>query len=184
MAYTQRERWPTETFAQSHRPHLLQLARRLCRQGGVDPEDLVQETLERALEGFDKLSPADEPARRAWLCTTLTNRFLDLCRRRRTEMLGLPGLRLVQEQVTSLEDVPEEPWASLTEEELREAVGQLKPKHREVYQLHATGMRYKQIAQQLGIPIGTVGYRLLEARQALKEMLTLKLREGGGRRQP
>ncbi len=159
-------------FARARRPGLLRVARRLCAGGDIDPEDLVQETLERAYRHFDRLVGENAGAVSVWLSTTLSNRFLDHCRRRRTEVLGAPTLRVVQGDSTG-EPMPAEQWERVTRADFQRAIDQLRPPHlREAYQLHASGLRYRAIAQQLRAPEGTVGRWLSEARQALRELLT------------
>ncbi|WP_164002777.1 RNA polymerase sigma factor [Pyxidicoccus caerfyrddinensis] len=161
-----------EEFARARRPGLLRVSRRLCAGGGIDPEDLVQETLERAYRHFDKLVGENPGAVSVWLSTTLSNRFLDHCRRRRTEVLGAPALRVVQDDMTG-EPEPAEHWERVTSADFLRAIERLRPPHlREAYRLHASGLRYRAIAQQLRAPEGTVGRWLSEARQALREMLT------------
>ncbi|MCP3140257.1 RNA polymerase sigma factor [Pyxidicoccus xibeiensis] len=160
-----------DEFTRARRPVLLKVARRLCAGGTIDPEDLVQETLERAYRHFDKLAGENAGAVSVWLSTTLSNRFLDHCRRRRTEVLGAPALRVVQGDMTG-EPVPLEQWEQVSRDDFQKAIDQLRPPHlREAYKLHASGLRYRAIAQQLSAPEGTVGRWLSEARQALRELL-------------
>ena len=177
MVHMERDHQRFEVFARDVRPVLLQFARKLCHRSGLEPEDLVQETLERAFQDFSKLGSTNDGVRWGWLSTTLHNRFLDLCRRRRTEMLGLPVLRVIQPEAVSPEDEFQGLWASFSPEQFRAAVAHLEPKLRDVYELRATGLRYREIASRLDIPVGTVGAWLSEARQALRQLLT----EGGAR---
>ncbi|AKQ64532.1 RNA polymerase sigma-70 factor, ECF subfamily [Myxococcus hansupus] len=161
-----------EAFARARRPGLLRIARRLCAGGGIDPEDLVQETLERAYRNFDRLEGENAGAVSVWLSTTLSNRFLDHCRRRRTEVLGAPMLRLVQDVDAQGEAAPLERWERVSRDEFQRAIDQLRPPHlREAYRLHVAGLRYRAIAQQLRSTEGTVGRWLTEARQALRRLL-------------
>lgn len=163
---------PRDEFVREHRPMLLRLARKLCAGKWVDPEDLVQETFERAFEDYARLSRAGDAHCRGWLCTTLFHRFLDLCRRRTREMNAVPELRAMQpEEAGSPEDRYERLWKSFSEDRFRAAVGQLKPRLRQVYELHVSGLRYREIAQQLGVPVGSVGFWLSQAREALREVL-------------
>jgi RNA polymerase sigma-70 factor (ECF subfamily) len=171
-ALMQRDPEQFEKFTRDYRPLLLGLARKLSGRSLVEPEDLVQETLTRALQEFDKLAAAGDAACRGWLCTTLTNRFFDLYRQRRTEQAQLPGLRLVQPKAVSPDEDFQEQWASFSTEQFRTAVGRLKPRYREAYELHARGLRYREIAVKLGVPAGTVGFWISEARRELKVLLT------------
>lgn len=133
----------------------------------------MQETLERALRYFSVLAPQSEGAHRAWLCTTLRNHFLDLCRRRRTEVLELPGLRLIRNEMESAPgEQTREKWERISEADFRAAIAQLKPQLREVYEMHVAGLKYRAIAQKLGVPEGTVGSWLFQARKELNELLS------------
>ncbi|MBJ6762026.1 RNA polymerase sigma factor [Myxococcaceae bacterium JPH2] len=171
-----------EQFARELRPVLLSLAKRLCGQGGIDPEDLVQETLERALRHFGTLKVLPEPVCRAWLCRALNNRFLDLCRRRRTEVMEEPKLRLLRTDTVSPDDVSGEVWEHISENDFRAAISRLpNPRVREAYELHVAGKRYRAIAQQMGVPEGTVGSWLFQARKELRDLLLpLTGGDGGG----
>jgi RNA polymerase sigma-70 factor (ECF subfamily) len=154
-----------------HRPLLLGLARKLCRNGGTDPEDLVQDTLERALRHFDRLRDSSDAARRAWLCTTLQRRFIDQLRRQHTESVEGPHLELVRAPVLMREPRAWSPWEHVTEVELEHAISRLRPPLRTAFELHTLGLRYKAIAERLGTTPGTVGFWLHEARRELKEWL-------------
>ncbi len=160
-----------EAFAQARRPVLVKLARRLCAGGGIDSEDLVQETLERAYRNFDRLVGEPEAAVSVWLSKTLSNRFLDHCRRRRTEVMGVPALRVVQNQEVSADPEPLERWKRVSPEAFQGAISRLREPYRQVYELHRSGLRYRPISQQLRVPEGTVGRWLSEARQMLRELL-------------
>lgn len=162
-----------EAFARKHQPLLRGLARKLCGQGGPDPDDLLQETFERALRNFHQLESQSEGSQRAWLCTTLRNYFLDQCRRRRTEALELPELRLIRNQMeVSPEEQTREKWECITEADFRGAISKLKPQLREVYEMHVAGLKYRAMAQKLGVPEGTVGSWLFQARKELNALLT------------
>ena len=57
-----RERRRFEAFIRQHRPGLLGLARRLCARSSLEPEDLVQETFERAMPEFEHLKDRTDSA--------------------------------------------------------------------------------------------------------------------------
>lgn len=154
-----------------YQPLLLGRAHQLCRNGSMDAEDLVQDTLERALRHMDWLVLQNERTCRAWLCTTLRRRFLDVCRRQRTETVDGPHLTRLRAPVVVREPRKWQPWERLSEEHLREAVTHLNASQRTVFELHAQGHRYKAIAARLGVPVGTVGCWLFQARRELRELL-------------
>ncbi|HZI13037.1 MAG TPA: sigma-70 family RNA polymerase sigma factor [Myxococcus sp.] len=165
-----RERRRFEAFIRQHRPALLGLARRLAARSSLEPEDLVQETFERAMPEFEHLKDRTDSAAAAWLCTTMTNRFLDYCRRQRTESRGMPHLMVVQDVVLSPADTQEN-WELVGTEDFQKAIDQLKPHLRDAYRLHAEGKRYTAIAEHFNVPVGTVGSWLTLARRDLKELL-------------
>ncbi|GEM_PF-910966 len=172
-----------EEVAQRVRPMLLALAKRLCGQGGIDPEDLVQEALTRGLLHHGSLSAQPEPVYRAWLCRALTNHFLDQCRKRRSELLeqDRPELRLVRDEVAAPEPEAQEAWERISEQDFRSAIAQLpNPRVREAYTLHASGLRYRAIALRMGVPEGTVGSWLYQARKELKALLMPLTGNGDG----
>ncbi|WP_316563287.1 RNA polymerase sigma factor [Myxococcus sp. MxC21-1] len=173
-----------EEFAHRVRPMLLALARRLCGQGGIDPEDLVQEALTRGLLHHGALAAQPEPVYRAWLCRAMTNHFLDQCRKRCSELLeqDRPELRLVREGVAAPEPEAMEVWEHISEKDFQAAIAQLSnPRVREAYSLHASGLRYRAIALRMGVPEGTVGSWLYQARKELKALLLpLTGSDGGG----
>src|SRR5690606_33131572 len=68
-----------EHWTRRHRPLLQSLARRLCRSS-LDPDDLVQDTLERALRSS---LPVDTNER-AWLSRVMRNLFIDRLRQQAT----------------------------------------------------------------------------------------------------
>jgi RNA polymerase sigma-70 factor (ECF subfamily) len=160
-----------QSLISSHRPLLLGLANKLCRNGGADPEDLVQDTLERALVHFEQLREWNEPRRRAWLCTTLQRRFLDHFRRQRTESHESAHLEWMRAPVLVREPRAWQPWERVSEEELQRAISRLRPPLRAAFELHLEGLRYKAIAERLGTTPGTVGFWLHQARRELKARL-------------
>ena len=152
-------------------PRLMGLARKLCRAGRIEPEDLVQDTLERALQYFGRLRTQSASSRQAWLCTTLQNRFLNLCRRQRTELQGSSRVEELHSLLITREPRSWQLWEHLTDEELQHAIQGLQQPLRTAFELYIAGGSYKVIARQLGTTAGTVGYWLHEARRSLRARL-------------
>src|SRR5258708_7232054 len=153
-----------ESLARDHGPALRSVALRLCR-GPSDAQDLVQDTLERALRRFPNVP--EHGNLRAWLITILRNRFIDYCRQRSRES----GVQIDEMQVEAPVSQPEPKWAAITQEQVGEALAQLPEEFRKVYELHAIERKsYAEIALALGMPKATVGTRLLRARLRLREL--------------
>jgi RNA polymerase sigma-70 factor (ECF subfamily) len=149
------------------RPVLFALARRMCASE-ADAADVVQDSLESALMAGDRLHAVENL--QAWLVTILHRRMIDLFRRRDREQLGDPPEEPAVTQEAPVADAPR--WASVDAEQLRAAVDRLDPEFRKAFVLHAFERRsYKEIAIALGIPLNTVGTRLLRARRKLRVLL-------------
>lgn len=170
MTKGDRERF--EAFVRTSRRAMLRIAQNLCRASGVDPEDLVEEALERALRQLEHGAGAD-PLALPFVATVMANRFIDLFRRRRAaDVSEHAAPEVVLDEEVAVEPEPLERWRSVAEAQLREAMEALRPERiREVYRLHASGLRYRQIAARLGIPEGTVGSDLFDARRQLRRQL-------------
>jgi RNA polymerase sigma-70 factor (ECF subfamily) len=144
------------------------LARRLCGNA-ADAEDLVQDTLERALRARGRY---DEQGNRfGWLATILRNRFRDGYRASRRRAVPCDGI----DQLAMPEPVEPSAWERVTDAQLDGALAQLEPGFRNVYELYARGFAYAEIARELGISINTVGTRLLRARAKLKTILDARV---------
>jgi RNA polymerase sigma-70 factor (ECF subfamily) len=145
-------------------PALAAIARRLCGNP-FDADDLLQDTLERALRARECY--AERGNRRGWLATIMRNRFRDRCRAAR--VLPVPSDQLDELEMSA----PGEPapWERITAEQLDAALAQLDPLFRRVYEMQAAGQTYAEIAHELRISINTVGTRLLRARIKLKAIL-------------
>jgi RNA polymerase sigma-70 factor (ECF subfamily) len=151
------------------RPHLQHLFGRALRfeRSPVDAWDLVQDTLERGLRHLDQFRPGTNV--RVWLFTIMFHIFIDRCRRRSHEQLMEP---VVAEEVASPEADPVSPWEGVSELQLRQALARLESPFREIVELHCEGQcSYREISEQLHIPLGTVGTRLLRARRKLRALL-------------
>ncbi|MFP2932359.1 RNA polymerase sigma factor [Pyxidicoccus sp. 3LG] len=157
-----------EALIRRHHPRLRGFARKLCRRGDVDPEDLLQDTLERAVSQRAWLAAQDERRCQAWLCTTLRRRFVDLHRRQRSDEAACSGLELVEAPVVVHPPREWRAWDRVSDAELRQALEDLEPSLREPFELHAAGLRYKDISRRLGTPVGTVSSWLFKARRSLR----------------
>lgn len=157
-----------QAFAREVREHeavLLAIARRLCANAS-DADDLVQETYERALRSLERYE--DRGNLRSWLAAIMNNLFIDRCRKakRAPKTEGIEEL-----QIATPEPAAPPAWANVTPAEVRLALDKIGPEFRTVYELHARGRSYDEIARELGIPKATVGTRLIRARKKLKEIL-------------
>jgi len=145
-----------------HRPSLERSARRLCRNA-QDAEDLVQTTLEKAWRARAQFLPGGNIG--GWLYRILTNRHRDNLRRRSGVQVPLPDEfpdpPVEGDEISSL--------LTLAPEMVLEALNQLPPELRAPLELMAVhGKRYREIAEELAMPINTVGTRIRRARLMLQ----------------
>jgi RNA polymerase sigma-70 factor (ECF subfamily) len=150
----------------------------------ADAEDLVQETWLRALRHFDQFDPGSNC--RAWLLTILRNAFLNRVRREGREILesdmaadGSGAARL--EEAAVAHSSPEEDFLqTVLHGDVDRALKTLPLPFRFVVTLtDLEGLTYKEVAQVLSCPIGTVMSRLSRARQLLRKELVALAREHG-----
>lgn len=151
-----------------------------------DAADLVQVTFERAFKAFDKYQPGTNL--KAWLFRIQTNAHInDYRKAQRTPRLSdadtvedwqmaraethtARGLRSTETEV--LEGIPEQA--------VTEALAELSPDYRQAVLLaDVEGMRYKEIAEIMGTPVGTVMSRLHRGRKLLRESLLDHARDVG-----
>jgi RNA polymerase sigma-70 factor (ECF subfamily) len=155
-----------------HQAELFGVAMRICR----DPDtakDLVQETLLRAMCAWDSFQPGSNL--RAWLFRILTNAFINGYRKRRRHQrfaIERPGDALTalygrdQDCTDDLEDAL---YGDELCDEVKTALGRLGPEYRDVVErADLRGEKYKDIADALEVPIGTVMSRLFRARRVLE----------------
>ena len=140
-----------------------------CLTGNRDTaRDLVQSCAVRVLSA--KNVPIDEPAYRAWLFKILRNIFLDSLRKKATDQNILRDLT----NNSVLEGNNEQELCVYIEQRnidilsVREGLEKLKASQREILVLiDMTGFSYREVAEMLQVPIGTVMSRLSRSRKAL-----------------
>jgi len=139
-----------------------------------EARDLVQETLLKALRAFASFRQGTNF--RAWMFRILRNTFL-------TSRTGLERRNTQQEDEETFADsavsaeTPEIALIRRADTELvQAAIAQLAPAWQEVVLLaDVEEMKYKEIAEALDIPIGTVMSRLARARQQIKAYVVQSL---------
>jgi RNA polymerase sigma-70 factor, ECF subfamily len=137
----------------------------LC--GNVDrADDLVQETLLRALANIDSFQPGTNMS--AWLFTILRNLFRSEYRKRRREVEDADG-----SYAETLKSQPEQ-TSRIEFEEFRTALNKLPDDQREALILvGASGFSYEEAAEICGCAVGTIKSRVNRARTRLSGMLSI-----------
>jgi RNA polymerase sigma-70 factor, ECF subfamily len=136
--------------------------------GNVDrADDLVQETVLRALANIDSFQPGTNMP--AWLFTILRNLFRSEYRKRRREVEDATGM-----YAESMKSQPEQ-GSRLEFEELRVALAQLPDDQREaVILVGASGFSYEEAAAICECAVGTIKSRVNRARNRLAELMSIE----------
>ena len=147
-------------------------------QSREEAEDLVQETYAKALRGFGSFQPGTNF--RAWIFRILRNTFLTS--RTGLAATGTVPLETEDDQEQTVAVSRETPESILLEQagqqQVQAALEQVPVVFREVLLLcDVEEMSYQEIAETLGVPIGTVMSRLYRARKALRAALQEKMPE-------
>jgi RNA polymerase sigma factor (sigma-70 family) len=147
-------------------PRLRRFARALT--GSVtDADDIVQIAMERALMRMDQYQPGTRLD--AWLCSIVRNSWIDEARSRTRRGKVFAPAEL-GEQVGS--DGEADMHAKLEADDVWNAMRKLPNEQREAVALVCIeGLAYREAAEVLGVPIGTVTSRLARGREALQVLL-------------
>jgi RNA polymerase sigma-70 factor (ECF subfamily) len=179
-----------ETFsvdAMQYAPQLFSTALRMTRNR-ADAEDLMQETFTKAWRAFDSYQQGTNL--RAWLFRILTNTYINkynsqLRKPVETELDEVEELYLFKrlgafDQSQLSQSAEDQMLEMFTDDEVKNAIEELPESFRiPLLMSDVEGFSYKEIAEILEVPIGTVMSRLHRGRKAMQKMLYEYARERG-----
>ncbi len=132
-----------------------------------DAYDLLQDTTLKALDNEEKYTEGTNL--KGWLFTIMRNIFINNYRRisraativdttDNQYLINLPA-----------ESAIESPEGTFTANEITEAINAFSEDYRKPFSMHVAGYKYEEIAEEMGLPLGTVKSRIFSARKRLQE---------------
>jgi RNA polymerase sigma-70 factor (ECF subfamily) len=154
----------------------------------ADAEDVVQETFAKAYASFHQFTPGTNL--KAWLYRILTNTYINTYRKKQRQPQLSDGENVEDWQIAraashtsgGLKSAETVALENLPDSDVKEALQQLAPDFRlAVFLADVEGFAYKEIAEIMGTPIGTVMSRLNRGRTQLRRLLADYARDRGMR---
>lgn len=132
-----------------------------------DAYDLLQDTTLKALDNEDKF--ADNTNFKGWVFTIMRNIFINNYRRGVRSATVIDTTDNLYHLNISQDSGLQSPEGSYTATEITDAINGLAEEYREPFSMHVAGYKYNEIAEKMGLPLGTVKSRIFFSRKRLQE---------------
>ncbi len=132
-----------------------------------DAYDLLQDTTLKALDNEEKYTEGTNL--KGWLFTIMRNIFIN--NYRRTSRAATIVDTTDNQYLINLpaEAASETPDGTYTANEITAAINAFSEEYRKPFSMHVAGYKYEEIAEEMGLPLGTVKSRIFSARKRLQE---------------
>jgi len=127
--------------------------------------DLTQETCYKALKNKDRFQ--SNTNFKAWVLTIMKNTFINDYNKRKRKTALIDSAELHDAILVNKIDHSHNPEKVLYKSEIDAQIDALKVEHKQPFKMHLDGFKYKEIAEELDIPIGTVKSRIFLAKKDL-----------------
>jgi RNA polymerase sigma-70 factor (ECF subfamily) len=156
------------TMILSHQSFLQQLALKLTRDS-EESDDLMQETFFKALKNQDKFQQGTNI--KGWLYTIMKNTFINAYRKKKNQNTFVDEtdnkyfINLGETEKAVQTD------AAIDREYMMNRINEVEKTYVETFMMYYNGYKYEEIAEILGIPLGTVKSRIFLARRKMMDKL-------------
>ena len=131
-----------------------------------DAQDLLQDTTLKALDNADKY--AENTNFKGWVFTIMRNIFINNYRRMSRAATVVDQTEDLYVLNLSQDSGLETPEGSYAAAEITRAIDEMADEYRIPFSMHVAGYKYNEIADEMGLPLGTIKSRIFFARQRLQ----------------
>ena len=135
-----------------------------------DAYDLLQDTTLKALDNSDKY--VENTNFKGWVFTIMRNIFINNYRRVARSATVIDQTEDLYHLNLSQDSGIDSPEGSFAAQEITAAINEFPEKYRVPFSMHVAGYKYNEIADEMGLPLGTVKSRIFFARKRLREQLS------------
>lgn len=134
-----------------------------------EAQDLVQDTNLKALKNEAKFVDSSNP--KGWMLTIMRNIFINNYRRSTRENTVVDTSEDLYHLNLSQDSGLTTPEGAFAMAEITSVIEQFPEDYRKPFSMHVAGYKYEEIADKLGMPLGTVKSRIFTTRKRLREIL-------------